>query len=134
MTLILPQPGWSSPAVRTVRCPSPACDSGHAAFEALVLGRQADGHHVLVERDRLLQLQQRQVVVERLRVEALVDENASDVALEGGLGLVGGAQVVLTKHGDQRGEKSADGEREVRSVLSGDGTLHKRSSDSFWSA
>ena len=49
--------------------PAPAGHPGRLPHQGLVVPRDADGDDVGLEGDRLVESQQRQVVLERLRVE-----------------------------------------------------------------
>lgn len=93
----------------TVFQPAPTGDRGHATGEVVVVVRHTDGHDVLVVGDGRLELQQRDVVLERGRVVLPVNDHALHVLADAPLGLHLTADVVLAEHGHQVGQKPARG-------------------------
>lgn len=96
---------------RTVLQPAPTGHRGHAPREVVVVVRHAYGHDVLVVADGRLELQQRDVVLERGLVVLPVHDHALHVLADAPLGLHLAADVVFAEHGHQVGQESAENRR-----------------------
>lgn len=94
--------------VLTVFKSAPAGDRRHAAGEVDTVLRHANRHDVLVELHRRLQLEKRQVILERRRIVAAVHDDAAHVSRYAAFGLQLSRDVELAEHRDQGSQEAAE--------------------------